>query len=44
MAAPSCPLFGDGATGDMLLPVASYPPAAKELLRLQLTNKRSGIK
>ena len=37
---PACPLLGDGITDDTLLHIARFLPAAKDLLRLQLTNKR----
>ena len=40
MAAPPCPLLGDGVTDDTLLHIASFIATARDLLRLQLTNKR----
>jgi len=43
MAAP-CPLLGDGVTDDTLLHIASFLGTAKDLLRLQLTNKRFAAK
>ena len=44
MAAPPCPLLGDGVTDDTLLHIACFLSTAKDLLSLQLTNKRPGIK
>ena len=44
MAAPPCPLLGDSVTDDTLLHIASFLPTAKDLLRLQLTNKRFSAK
>ena len=35
MAAPPCPLLGDGVTDDTLLHIASFLPVARDLLRLQ---------
>jgi hypothetical protein len=43
-ALPPCPLLGDGVTDDTLLHIASFLPTARDLLRLQLTNKRFGTK
>ena len=43
MAAP-CPLLGDGVTDDALLHIARFLSTAKDLLRLQLTNKRFNTK
>ena len=39
-----CPLLGDGVTDDTLLHIARVLPAAKDLLRLQLTNRRFAAK
>ena len=44
MATPTCPLLGDGVTDDTLLHIARFLPTAKDLLRLQLTNKRFSTK
>ena len=44
MAAPPCPLLGDGVTDDTLLHIASFITSTKDLLRLQLTNKRFSAK
>jgi len=44
MAAPPCPLLGDGVTDDTLLHIASFITSTKDLLRLQLTNKRFSVK
>ena len=44
MAAPACPLLGDGVTDDTLLHIASFLTTAVDLLRLQLTNKRFSTK
>ena len=44
MAAPPCPLLGDGVTDDTLLHIASFITSARDLLRLQLTNKRFSVK
>ena len=43
MAAP-CPLLGDRVTDDTLLHIASFLASARDLLRLQLTNKRFSVK
>ena len=43
MAAP-CPLLGDGITDDTLLHIARFLPTARDLLRLQLANKRFGAR
>ena len=37
-------LLSDGMTDDTLLTIARFLPTVKDLLRLQLTNKRFGIK
>ena len=44
MAAPVCPLLGDGVTDDTLLHIARVLPTAEDLLRLQLTNRRFSAK
>ena len=44
MAAPPCPLLGDGVTDDTLLHIARFLPDPRDLLCLQLTNKRFGAK
>ena len=44
MAAPTCPLLGDGITDDTLLNIARFLPTAKDLLCLKLTDKRFGAK
>ena len=44
MAAPPCPLLGDGITDDMLLNIARFLPTAKDLLCLMLTNSRFAAK
>ena len=44
MAAPTCPLLGDGITDDTLLHIARFLPTAKDLLRLHLTNRRFSTK
>ena len=43
MAAP-CPLLGDGVTDDTLLHIARFLTNPRDLLRLQLTNKRFAAK
>ena len=44
MAAPPCPLLGDGITDDTLLNIARFLPTAKDLLCLTLSKKRFSIK
>ena len=44
MAAPPCPLLGDGITDDTLLNIARFLPTAKDLLCLMLTNSRFAAK
>ena len=44
MAAPTCPLLGDGITDDTLLNIARFLPTAKDLLCLKLTNSRFAAK
>ena len=44
MAAPPCPLLGDGITVDTLLNIARFLPTARDLLALRLTNKRFNIR
>ena len=39
-AMAACPLLGDGVTDDTLLHVARFLSTARDILRLQLTNKR----
>jgi len=43
-AASACPLLGDGVTDDTLLHIAGFLPAARDLLRLQLTSRRFSTK
>ena len=43
MAAP-CPLLGDGIADDTLLNIARFLPSARDLVCLQLTNKRFAAK
>ena len=44
MAAPLCPLLGDGVTDDTLLHIASFLANPRDLLRLQLTCPRFAAK
>ena len=44
MAAPFCPLLGDGITDDTLLHITRFLPTARDLLCLLLTNTRFSIK
>ena len=44
MAAPACPLLGDGITDDTLLHIAGFLPSAKDLLCLGFTNTRFSTK
>ena len=44
MAAPPCPLLGDGVTDDTLLHIASFLTTARDLLCLRLTCRRFDVK
>ena len=44
MATPTCLLLGDGIADDTLLNIARFLPSARDLVCLQLTNKRFAAK